>query len=1378
MPKFSIAGVPVDFPKEPYDVQTKFMSCTINALKSGQNALLESPTGTGKTLCLLCATLAWQQQELKDRKYKEEGRAGASGSNLAYSDGPNISAEQQQLAIQTSLKFDDPSQQQQMGNGLAAGTQGGSTATKSRPTVIIYASRTHTQLKQVVRELRATSYAPEMTVLGSRDQLCINKRLNEKFKGTQLVHACNRATSAHACKFKNNLDNTSSKTSNGQRGQGKSNWLNGLNKAMRIMDIEELAKKGRSEDVCPYFHTRSMSEDARLLLMPYNYLLEASIRKTLNVNWDGAVVIFDEAHNLEKVACDAVSVTLTSADMGACIAELKQTLRELASQDSFSDGPGPVAGKGTDGRGVALDSRKPEKAYVAQLLKRSFDLERRLDAVPLSASNPGPTPSAVMPGPWLDQTLKEVGFLPRLKELEVENIKMIIEFLMMLAHENPGEGAGSGLGHGAVTASPKLEKLMRLIEKALADPSVRRGHAEDYKVYIAREEDEGGRRQGGYQNYQSSSNQSPGKNSRWVLNFWGFSPGIALQELKSVGVRQILLASGTLSPMAAFRADLKLPFPIELQNPHVISLQKQVWVGAIGTGPTGKQLSSTYEIRETDQYKDELGASLLLILQTMLGRGGAGGAPGGPKLDGGVLVFFVSYRVMTDVEARWRKSGIWEKLEHLGGSVITEPSAASEGKGRQNESKYRSKSSASAPKGKSVSPPPRKAMRGFEVHNMSNVEGPIGGAGNDDEDEEVKNFMQQFESAVSNNGRCVLLAVCRGKASEGIDFSDSKGRVAIMTGIPYAPPHDAWVTLKRQYMDENSVITTNAPPPAMTASTAEAVGGWAVAVQNSSSSSGIHGAGYIVPPPAPYAPKVTTIGASVQQAPKKLLTLSGQQWYRQSACRAVNQALGRIIRHKNDWGAIFLLDHRFNQSSQKAELSHWIRPVHKGYSEFKQALASFRTFSTAAMQNSDLVPTVPEPLAVAAPAVRKVDGEYLEQLNRRLNPRNRVEEIGAMGNTLYLKESEYEHGSSYIDPSLLATASNNRPSAAKSMGATTSSSLSSYANLSTGSFKPTKTDVLDMDLSQAPVKPVVKVSDAPSAPERPNIFSKAKAKENAAQDDLAHLKKKFTGVSAASIISKDLFGISAASTIEPQSAGSGVGSSKIGMTGSSSSSSFSQSGAPKRTGGLSLGGFSGAIPLVTKSQKEEKKAIMTNAVKAVQKELSQDGLHALFELIKGAKKSKLEKEKEVENFINAMLGLMLEHTQLLTADIEKLLLDLQHLIEKPDMLQLYLSSVRAKCSADKSRSTVGTKRLRQTTTADINKMTMPVAATISAAKRSNYMCPICKDMAVEPCAALCGHVCCRQCWGHWLRVGKNPVCPSCKRPADPQTLTPIVMLKG
>ena len=43
-----ISGVTVRFPYEPYDVQVEFMRNTINALEAGENALLESPTGTGK----------------------------------------------------------------------------------------------------------------------------------------------------------------------------------------------------------------------------------------------------------------------------------------------------------------------------------------------------------------------------------------------------------------------------------------------------------------------------------------------------------------------------------------------------------------------------------------------------------------------------------------------------------------------------------------------------------------------------------------------------------------------------------------------------------------------------------------------------------------------------------------------------------------------------------------------------------------------------------------------------------------------------------------------------------------------------------------------------------------------------------------------------------------------------------------------------------------------------------------------------------------------------------------------------------------------------------------------------------------------------------
>ena len=38
--------------------------------------------------------------------------------------------------------------------------------------------------------------------------------------------------------------------------------------------------------------------------------------------------------------------------------------------------------------------------------------------------------------------------------------------------------------------------------------------------------------------------------------------------------------------------------------------------------------------------------------------------------------------------------------------------------------------------------------------------------------------------------------------------------------------------------------------------------------------------------------------------------LGGEEWYKQQASRAVNQAVGRVIRHRMDYGAIILCDER------------------------------------------------------------------------------------------------------------------------------------------------------------------------------------------------------------------------------------------------------------------------------------------------------------------------------------------------------------------------------------------------------------------------------------------------------------------------------------
>lgn len=61
-----VNGVGVKFPFKPYQqAQIPMLVKITEALNGSKNALLESPTGTGKSMSLLCASLAWQEKEFK-----------------------------------------------------------------------------------------------------------------------------------------------------------------------------------------------------------------------------------------------------------------------------------------------------------------------------------------------------------------------------------------------------------------------------------------------------------------------------------------------------------------------------------------------------------------------------------------------------------------------------------------------------------------------------------------------------------------------------------------------------------------------------------------------------------------------------------------------------------------------------------------------------------------------------------------------------------------------------------------------------------------------------------------------------------------------------------------------------------------------------------------------------------------------------------------------------------------------------------------------------------------------------------------------------------------------------------------------------------------
>lgn len=63
-------GSPSTFshPYAPYDIQLDFMKALYDVLESSSIGIFESPTGTGKSLSLICAAITW----LHEKEYSAE----------------------------------------------------------------------------------------------------------------------------------------------------------------------------------------------------------------------------------------------------------------------------------------------------------------------------------------------------------------------------------------------------------------------------------------------------------------------------------------------------------------------------------------------------------------------------------------------------------------------------------------------------------------------------------------------------------------------------------------------------------------------------------------------------------------------------------------------------------------------------------------------------------------------------------------------------------------------------------------------------------------------------------------------------------------------------------------------------------------------------------------------------------------------------------------------------------------------------------------------------------------------------------------------------------------------------------------------------------
>jgi Rad3-related DNA helicase len=267
-----------------------------------------------------------------------------------------------------------------------------------------------------------------MTVMGSREQLCIHEKIS-KLKSSVLNHACNSLNSKRSCMYRNNLDNYIESGSSMD--------------STALMDIEEMVKLGNHRKICPYFHSREFSTSSDLVLLPYNYLLDSTIRRTLKLDWSKCIVIFDEAHNLERVAADAASFSLSSTDLALCIQEMKQVLTKLKDDQDKAKAPSEaealqklnVPATAVSSGNVMGGILKPTLAMAVYLLKALFELERRIDGLQVPGST-GPVQQSgpakdlnglVYPGEWLGQLLLAVG-------LSTEQVRVLSGVFLLSSH--------------------------------------------------------------------------------------------------------------------------------------------------------------------------------------------------------------------------------------------------------------------------------------------------------------------------------------------------------------------------------------------------------------------------------------------------------------------------------------------------------------------------------------------------------------------------------------------------------------------------------------------------------------------------------------------------------------------------------------------------------------------------------------------------------------------------------------------------------------------------------------------------------------------------------------------------------------------------------
>ena len=558
--KINISGIEIYFPYNIYPNQKKYMEKIIELLNNNikrENytniAALESPTGTGKTLCLLCSTLAWMNEMRKQKKF------------------------------------------------------GGK---------ILYTTRTHSQISQIIRELQKTCYWPKTAVLASRDICCINSKIRKNTSGAILNIRCRKFNGN--CSYYNGV-------------------LTDKREQNNCLDIESLCVNGKKQIFCPFFQQiESAKTYSDITFMPYNYVFDEKINKILGIDIENNILIIDEAHNLRQVCEDSKSVEIKDNDFDDIINDLVQLLNYDDKEETMIN---------------LLSKKEKERSPLVEISKESIQYEiniitsikNKFDSPKIKIDEGGKKLSFseffeifISKEPKNKKRKKKVIYrdesldsnMPFISDIiSISNIKDHIEFL------NKVEKAFEEF----YERGSKISILLKIfsIISILAENIYLQN---SYNFLMENEEI--------IQTNKESNNINEITKIR-KFNILCFNPQIQFSDILKRNPYSIILTSGTLTPFKIFEDELQIKFNITLENQHIVPIDQFKFDIITNYSETGKYRFD-YNNRNSIEMINALGYEIYNNCKKT------------PY--GGILVFFPSYFYLNKCQTQWNEVGLFKKI--------------------------------------------------------------------------------------------------------------------------------------------------------------------------------------------------------------------------------------------------------------------------------------------------------------------------------------------------------------------------------------------------------------------------------------------------------------------------------------------------------------------------------------------------------------------------------------------------------------------------------------------------------------------------------------------------------------------------------------------